>query len=224
MGRKTKAQAADTRERLLDAAERVFLAQGVAKTSLTTVAAAAGVTRGAVYWHFKDKADLFAAMCQRATLPFDAMLAQAGAQPQADPLGAVHTLAVATLTRLANDSRMQAVFEVVFHRAELTGELAAIAGHQERDRRAGQANVQALFEQSVRSGQLPADTDTALAARLVHAAVSGIMGAWVQDKGAYNLAARAPCLVETMLAGVVANPPRQSARIRPRVRPRADMI
>src|SRR5271167_1311676 len=164
MARKTKVQAADTRERLLDAAEAVFCAHGVAKTSLTTVAAAAGVTRGAVYWHFKDKADLFAAMCQRATLPFDAMLDRVEPQPEDDPLGAVRTLAVATLTRLANDSRTQAVFEVVFDKAELTGELAAIAGGQERDRRAGQATVAALFEQSVRSGQLPADTDTALAA------------------------------------------------------------
>jgi TetR/AcrR family acrAB operon transcriptional repressor len=224
MGRKTKAQAADTRERLLDAAERVFLAQGVAKTSLTTVAAAAGVTRGAVYWHFNDKADLFAALCQRATLPLDAIVGQAEAEPQDDPLGAVHTLAVATLTRLASDARTQAVFEVVFHRAELTGELAAIGARQERDRGAGQASVQALFEQAVRSGRLPADTDTDLAARLLQASVSGIMRAWVLDKAAYDLAARAPSLVETMLAGVVANPPRRSARVRPRVRPRANMI
>jgi TetR/AcrR family acrAB operon transcriptional repressor len=223
MGRKTKVQAADTRERLLDAAERVFLTQGVVRASLTTVAAAAGLTRGAVYWHFKDKADLFAAMCERATLPFDAMLGQVGA-PQDEPLGAVHSVAVATLTRLANDSRMQAVFEIVCDKAELTGELATIAAHQERDRRAGQANLQALFEQAVSSGQLPADTDTALAAWLVHAALSGIMDAWVHDKGAYDLEARAPCLVETMLAGVTANPPRHSARIRPRVRPRANMI
>jgi TetR/AcrR family acrAB operon transcriptional repressor len=224
MGRKTKVQAADTRERLLDAAEQVFLAQGVAKTSLTTVAAAAGVTRGAVYWHFKDKADLFAAMCQRATVPWDAMLDRVGPEAQDDPLGAVHGLAVATLTRLANDPRRQAVFEIVFHKAELTGELAPIAARLESDRGARQGNMQALFEQAVGSGHLPADTDTALAAGLLQAAMSGIMRAWVLDKGAYDLAARAPCLVETMLAGLAANPPRRSARVRPRVRPRANMI
>jgi TetR/AcrR family acrAB operon transcriptional repressor len=224
MGRKTKVQAADTRERLLDAAERVFLAQGVAQTSLTAVAAAAGVTRGAVYWHFKDKPDLFAAMCQRATLPVDVMLDRAGPQAQDDPLGTVHALAVATLNRLANDPRTQAVFEVLAHKTELTGELQAIAARQERDRRAGEGTVQALFEQAARTGQLPADTDAALAARLVQASVSGIMRAWVLDKGAYDLAARAQCLVETLLAGVAANPPRRSARVRPRVRPRANVI
>jgi TetR/AcrR family acrAB operon transcriptional repressor len=224
MGRKTKVQAADTRERLLDAAERVFRAQGVALTSLTTVAAAAGVTRGAVYWHFRDKADLFAAMCTRAALPSEALLDRAGPQVPDDPLASVRGLAVATLTRLANDPRAQAVFEVVSHKTELTGELASIAARQARDRGDGQSHVEAILAQAVNAGQLPADTDIALAARLLQATVSGIMRAWVLDKGAYDLAARAPCLVETMLAGVAANPPRRSHRVRPRVRPRANMV
>src|SRR5437870_12719349 len=115
MARKTKMQAAVTREQLLDAAERVFREQGVAHTSLTEVAASAGVTRGAVYWHFKDKADLFSAMCERATLPLDAMLVEAGGKTHDDPLGAVRALAVSALTRLATDPRAQAVFEVIFH-------------------------------------------------------------------------------------------------------------
>jgi TetR/AcrR family acrAB operon transcriptional repressor len=223
MGRKTKVQAAGTRAQLLDAAERVFLAQGVATTSLTTVAAAAGVTRGAVYWHFKDKADLFAAMCQRATPPFEALSGPGWPAPD-DPLRAVQDRSVAALTRLANDVRLQAVLEIVFHKAELVGELAAIAADQERDRAAAQTTVQALLEQAVRGGQLPANSDCALIARILLAALSGIMRAWVQDKAAYDLATRAPCLVEAMLAGVAANPPRRDARVRPRVRPRAHMI
>ena len=71
MARRTKSEAAITREQLLDAAERVFRERGVTRTSLAEVAAAAGVTRGAVYWHFRDKADLFDAMCERATLPLE---------------------------------------------------------------------------------------------------------------------------------------------------------
>src|SRR5882757_9515892 len=80
MPRRTKAAAAVTREHLLDAAQRVFREHGVTRTSLTEVATAAGVTRGAVYWHFKDKAALFTAMCDRATLPLDAMLEAAGSE------------------------------------------------------------------------------------------------------------------------------------------------
>jgi TetR/AcrR family acrAB operon transcriptional repressor len=220
MARRTKIEAAVTREQLLDAAERVFREQGVARTSLAEVAAAAGVTRGAVYWHFKDKADLFTAMCERATLPLDSLLSQAGAVAHTDPLGALRELSVAALTCLATDPRAQAVFEVIFHKCELTGDLAQIAGERDRDRCDCLLNIEGLMRQAVAMGQLPADTDTALGTRLLHACVAGIMREWVLDKDAYDLAAHAPRFVDVILSGLLVNPPRRVERVRPRVRPR----
>jgi TetR/AcrR family acrAB operon transcriptional repressor len=221
MARRTKLEAAVTREQLLDAAERVFLERGVARTSLAEVAAAAGVTRGAVYWHFRDKADLFEAMCSRATLPLDALLSDAAVGPCGDPLSALRELSISVLTSLATDARTQAVFEVIFHKTELTGELAAVAGERERDRCRCLENVGGLMQQAVALGQLPADTDTAVASRLLHACVAGLMREWVLDKSAYDLAARAPTFVDAILAGLVAHPPRRAERVLPRVRPRA---
>ena len=65
MVRKTKEEAQETRNAILDAAEVVFQKQGVSRTSLAEIAAAAGVTRGAIYWHFKNKEDVFNAMIER---------------------------------------------------------------------------------------------------------------------------------------------------------------
>jgi AcrR family transcriptional regulator len=53
------------RDRLLVAARALFLAHGFAATSTPAVVAAAGVTRGALYHHFADKAALFAAVMER---------------------------------------------------------------------------------------------------------------------------------------------------------------
>ena len=58
MARKTKAQALETRHQILDAAIVLFSQQGVSATSLADIATAASVTRGAIYWHFKNKADV----------------------------------------------------------------------------------------------------------------------------------------------------------------------
>ena len=55
--RKTKEEAQQTRCNLLAAALTVFYHRGVAHTSLDEIAKAAGVTRGALYWHFKNKED-----------------------------------------------------------------------------------------------------------------------------------------------------------------------
>ncbi|OBX33695.1 HTH-type transcriptional repressor BepR [Halomonas elongata] len=76
MARRTKAEAEATREALLDAAEEVFFEKGVACTSLEQIARHAGMTRGAVYWHFRNKADLFRAMLDRVRMPFEELVAE----------------------------------------------------------------------------------------------------------------------------------------------------
>jgi TetR/AcrR family acrAB operon transcriptional repressor len=88
MARRTKDEALATRHAILDAAELLFQQRGVSRTSLQDIAAAAQVTRGAIYWHFKDKADLFNAMMERATMPFEeaGFACGAGCPDDRDPI------------------------------------------------------------------------------------------------------------------------------------------
>ena len=190
MARRTKSEAAATREALLDAALRVFRERGVARTSLAEVAAAAGVTRGAVYWHFHDKSDLFEAMCRRVQLPMEAMLAEAGEIPQKDPLGTLRTLAVDGLTRLATDARTQAVFEVLFHKCEDAVESAPLAERRHATDSGCLVSVERLLKQAAAAGQLPQEADTAIAARCINALVVGVMHQWTEDPRAYRPRAR----------------------------------
>ena len=199
-----------TRELLLDAAEREFSQRGATRTSLAEVASAAGVTRGAVYWHFRDKSDLFAAMCARAKLPMETTLERAATTPQTDPLGTLLMLMTTALTNLASDRRAQAVFEVLFHKCELTGELAPLAQRRQRERSLCLNYVERVLQQAVEAGQLPADTDTALATHALHAYMGGLMRDWVADKHAYDLATVAPMLAAMAIAGLRADPPRRS--------------
>jgi TetR/AcrR family acrAB operon transcriptional repressor len=210
MVRKTKAEAAITREQLLDAAERVFRERGVASASLGEVAAAAGVTRGAVYWHFRDKADLLAALCERTTLPLDAM-AEAPEAGGADPWSVLRSMAIAALTHLARDARAQAMFQLVFQTCGATQELAPLASAQVRERGECLERTQEWVERAIEAGQLPSDTDAALAAQALHAYVMGLMQAWVQNPAAYDLGHAAPALVDAMLAGLRAAPPRRES-------------
>jgi TetR/AcrR family transcriptional regulator, acrAB operon repressor len=204
-------EAAATRETLLDAAERTFRDKGVAHTSLAEVAEAAGLTRGAVYWHFRDKADLFEALCGRVKLPMEAMLANAGGIRHDDPLASLRALAVAGLTRLSTDARAHAVFDVLFHKCEFTAELAAVADRQRATDSGCLVNIERLLKQAVDCGQLPADTDTRIAATGLSSFVVGLMHQWVQNPAAFDLAEAAPAMIELFVAGLRAAPPRRSA-------------
>ena len=218
MARKTKLEALETRERLLDAAEVVFRQRGVSRTSLAEIATAAGVTRGAVYWHFKDKAALFRAMCDRATLPLDALFERAGETASADPLATLRELCVGALRRLAIDARTQVVFDVIFHKTEMVDELAGMATSHQDERCRCLSQIEAIIRRCAEVGEFAPDIDAALAAQGLNALMVGIMHQWVLDPSAYDLAAAAPALIDSYLAGLSAHPPRRAPRPMPRVR------
>ena len=126
MVRRTKEDALATRHRLLDAAETLFLAKGVSHTSLQDIARQAGATRGAVYWHFKDKADLFNAMVDRVTLPLEASLEFLAHAEQATPLAHICSGIRQALLRIVTDPQTRRVFEVATLKVEYIDELQAI--------------------------------------------------------------------------------------------------
>jgi AcrR family transcriptional regulator len=55
-------QSAVTRDAILSSCLRLFAKHGFASTSIDMIASAAAITKGAVYWHFKSKDALFAAI------------------------------------------------------------------------------------------------------------------------------------------------------------------
>jgi TetR/AcrR family acrAB operon transcriptional repressor len=216
MVRKTKEAALATREALVDAAERVFRRNGVTRTSLADVAAEAGMTRGAIYWHFRDKAELLEAMCSRTTMPHHAGQGCLGGGGAAtDPLGALRAYAIDTLVQLAHDPHTHAVMEILFHKCELTGDLAERGVEQARQRNQCMATVEGLVRHAIEERQLPAGTDPVLATRFLHAGVVGLMHEWVAAPHEYDLADAAPALVDALIAGVHAAPLRAPASAAP---------
>ena len=125
MARRTKADAQATRAGLLDAAEHLFQSRGVARTSLNDIALAAGTTRGAIYWHFKDKADLFVAMMERVTLPLEQTLAMTDLACGHSPVQQLRHAILQTMRLIARDEQTRRVLLIAAHKVEYTDELCA---------------------------------------------------------------------------------------------------
>lgn len=84
--RRARSERRDARKALLDAAARVFVERGYRDATIDEIAAAAGYSKGAVYWHFDGKDDLFFALLdERVDRPMrEAMELLAAAPPDRD--------------------------------------------------------------------------------------------------------------------------------------------
>jgi TetR/AcrR family acrAB operon transcriptional repressor len=201
MARRTKEEAQETRNRILDTAERVFLKKGVARTSLDGIARAAGVTRGAIYWHFKNKADLFEAMMQRVSLPMEDMGARAEGDLE-DPLDFVRECALRVLEYVATDPQSRRVQEICHFKVEYVDEMEQLRARHVVCR----TNALALVERGLRSaskkGLLAPRVNPRLAAIGLHALVVGLIHNWMLDPKYLALSRFAGPLIDGYLDGI----------------------
>jgi TetR/AcrR family acrAB operon transcriptional repressor len=211
MARRTKEEAQETRSRILDAAESVFYDKGVAHASLEDIAAAADVTRGAIYWHFKDKAELFDAMMQRVVLPVEEMLARADRGGGANPLELLRRATIDVLVRTAKDPRMQRVFEIAYHKCEYVGDAAGVRERHIASQNDCLKTIEAGFRACVECGELPRSVNPREAAIGSMSLVSGLIANWVLAPESFSLKKHAESLVDTFFRGLVSTP---AAKIR----------
>ena len=219
MVRRTKADAEATRNSLLDAAECLFQTHGVSRTSLNDIATAAGTTRGAIYWHFKDKADLFNAMMERATLPLEEALACVGdrANELEDPLMALRASLLSALHKTATDPQVRRVFEVATLQVEYNAEMRAVRERHLRVRNACVERTAQGLEAAAKSLPDPLPMSLKNAALGLHVMVDGLIHNWLLDPTAFDLEACGEHTLNAYLRGLgftlpdVLAPPTQAA-------------
>ena len=200
MARRTKEDALVTRASLLDAAEHVFLQRGVARTSLNDIAQAAGVTRGALYWHFKDKAALFNAMMERVTLPLDAEM-EGLTDGRGDPLQALRESLLQGLGRIVHDEQTRRVLQIAMQKSEQGPEMALAV---ERHIAAQQHNLElmqaAIDAAAAARGHTLAQPSIELA-RGLQAMMQGLVYNWLLSP-AFDLQTTAGYAIDSYLQGM----------------------
>lgn len=197
--RRTKAQAQETRESLLRAALDTFALRGVTRTSLHEIARAAGVTRGAFYWHFKNKEDLFDALFQHifddVCQPLDEDI-RTGAPDMLETLR--HALVKLYERQLHNDLHRK--FSRILHlQCEHTEDNAAILAVMDRYLQVWRSQVSAALTLCVQQGTLPADLDIAAATLHLKSQLFGLTHLWLLQPEVIDLSQAAPRTVDAVL-------------------------
>ncbi|KPU89746.1 TetR family transcriptional regulator [Variovorax paradoxus] len=201
VARRTKEEALATRNRLLDAAELLFQAQGVSQTTLQQIAQQAGATRGAIYWHFKDKADLFNAMMERVILPLEAP-PKAAAVGHDDPLAEIEEGMVHALTLMTTDPQVRRVFDVATHKVEYTHDMASVQQRHLDARNACVGDFEKALRLAARRARIRLPVPGSVAAQGLHALISGLIQNWLLDPAAFDLVPTGRRTFRVYLAGL----------------------
>jgi len=202
VARRTKEEALATRHRLLDAAELLFQAQGVSQTTLQQIAQQAGATRGAIYWHFKDKADLFNAMMERVILPLEALQKAAISPFIDDPLAEIEEGMIHALTLMATDPQVRRVFDVATHKVEYTHDMASVQQRHLDARNACVSDFEKALRLAARRNHVKLPVPGHAAAQGLHALISGLIQNWLLDPEAFDLVHTGRRTFRVYLAGL----------------------
>lgn len=179
MARKTKQQAQATRLHILDVAIRLFSQRGVSATSLADIAQAAGVTRGAIYWHFKNKIDLFNEIWQLSKASVTGLETQLRLKYPNDPLAVLREILICVLEMSVRYERRRLMLEIIYHKCEYAGEMACVyQAHrdlclEDYDR------IEQTLEHCVQAGLLPPPLKLRQAAILMRAYITGLIENWL---------------------------------------------
>ncbi|RAX43604.1 TetR family transcriptional regulator [Rhizobium tropici] len=186
--RRTKEEAAETRSEILHSAKALFLDKGYENVSLEEIAAAAGVTRGAVHWHFKNKQGLMFAIRDEAQQPFQELAERMSKELPTNPLDLVAEAIAGIFDDVQGDPRKRSMLKVMMHLdmafCDGTTNRASSFRHDMHE------HFERIFTLMNEKTKLPAPWTPDTAASALTAVIGGLITEWTLDRGNFQLV---PC-------------------------------
>ncbi|MBV0932684.1 TetR family transcriptional regulator [Marinobacterium weihaiense] len=204
--RRTREEAEVTRLAIMEKGLELFSEQGVAATRLSDIAREAGFTRGAIYWHFKNKWDLFEAISEHYSQPFKVLSDACLSDQERDPLGKLRQLLVTLLSRIEHDPCFRRMMLMFIREGSGVGErdgtdpVVRFMDYQHQRRLS-------VIRNAVRRGQLPVNIDPEAASWLIKAMIDGFVTSWLQRADYFSISSNADVFVDTVIASLSALQP-----------------
>ena len=206
--RKTKEEAELTRQSLMNAAEHLFIEKGLNRTTHNDIATRAGVTRGALNWHFPEgKTGILAALLERKrqmTERLAAHLAQCEQRAHA-PVSILRMTLIQDLESLSRDHRLQRILLLTSSRNEFIGEFAWVNDQLDLHMQECRDMISQTFRRGMDCGEivLRNGLTPAMAASMLLSCLKGVITDWLLKQTLFELAHDSEKVVSTLLDSVV---------------------
>ena len=158
---------ARTRQRLIEAARRLFMERGYEGATVRDIAAGAGLSTGAVFASFADKTELFNAVLEADSQAQITAMNQAGAKPGRPRERLVRTLAAAYAFQLGQIELLRAALAVSWSQG-LTGELG-----DRPIRKQAMDKIRELLAEAAAAGEIRREVDLGILADTIWACFIG---------------------------------------------------
>lgn len=201
--RRTEEEAEATRQALLEAALRLFSSKGYAATGLEEIAAAANVTRGAIYHHFDNKAHLYRTLLQSFAGRFDAQVA-AAIEEGGTFLEICRRVMIKPLAYLEQEHDFAAFYELVqFHTVDIP-ELQEVHQAQMAGVDRMVQTIGGYFQAGIVQGVVRPALDPQHLARTFVALQNGLIHLWLVQQKSFSLTEAAQTAAGLFVAGIAA--------------------
>ncbi len=197
--KRTKDDTARTRALVLNAAADAFYENGVSRTSLDQVARRAGLTRGAIYWHFKDKGDLLAALHSDTMLPQERLMEETIARAAEQPLETIESGGIRFLEDFAADERQQKVHAIVTLGCEFVGESRETIARIVSADADMYLRLKSILQMAETNGDLDRNWTSETAARALQCSMAGLLSEWLKTGKAFPLIEVGTLLIRSLI-------------------------
>ena len=198
MARRTKEEAERTRITLLETALTLFSEKGLSNVTLAQIASAAGVTRGAIYWHFKDKSQMLEALADEVYGPLEQKFLQLFEQMPDDPLWALQNLGQQIFRQAVNDNRFRSMC-LILQQASFDKQMITRCRELTCEEDCSMAR---LMQKAHQEGVLRQDISAEAASLMINGFFQGVIERWLASGESVDLEKEAGVMMAALIEGL----------------------
>ena len=173
--------------------------KGIARTSLNEIAQATGVTRGALYWHFKNKEDLFDALFQRICNDIESCIKEDSNNNNEQAWPSFRLTLARFFERLQHNELHYKFHSILFLKCEHTEQNEAVIAIAKKHQALWREKIVAVLTDAVQQKALADNLDTDMAVIFIKSSLDGLIWRWLSSGQGFDLEQTAPRMIEIII-------------------------